>query len=253
GLLIKMNQMYSVAPDIETASPGYALRFRGESGSFFLERQKDIVLSLIQNSRTDLRILEIGGGHAQLTPYLLEKGYQVWIQASSEEALTKARQLESRYPDRCTPFVSSLFELPFEADKFDIVIGLRLVCHVPQWEELLSEICRVAKAQVIIDYPPKGSFNLLYPLAFPAKKVLEGNSTRPFRRFRTKELTERFAKFGFHSFQEKREFFFPMVFHRLINRSALSRRLEMLCCAIGLTRFFGSPAVLSATDLLVGG
>ena len=90
----------------------------------------------------------------------------------------------------------NLLNLPFENKSFDVVTCFRLLTHEDNWKVQISELCRVAKYSVIIDYPDIRSFNILYKLLFKIKKKYEGN-TRTFRNFSRKELIEEFRKNGF--------------------------------------------------------
>ena len=53
----------------------------------------------------------------------------------------------------CQFATGNLLTLPFIDRAFDVVISYRLLPHVTNWEQLLSEMCRVAKTSVIVDYP----------------------------------------------------------------------------------------------------
>jgi 2-polyprenyl-3-methyl-5-hydroxy-6-metoxy-1,4-benzoquinol methylase len=64
--------------DLETSSAGYARRFAGPVGAWFLERQARSTLELL-TPWPGARILDVGGGHGQLTGPLLEAGHQVTV------------------------------------------------------------------------------------------------------------------------------------------------------------------------------
>lgn len=233
-----------VAPDIETASEAYANRFSGEVGKFFLDRQFKVVRSMLGPSTCS--ILEVGGGHIQLTPYLLEAGYNVCVQGSAEQALASAKKLAERFPDNLTTVASPLTKLPFDDKSFDVVICIRLLCHMESWQDLIKELCRVSKHTVILDYPPQSSFNCLYPLLFDLKAAVEGD-TRTYLRFTEKQVLDCFEMASFRSAKKMREFFFPMVMHRVMKRRSVSAFLERLAAVCGLTQLMGSPVMMSAT------
>jgi len=123
------------------------------------------------------------------------------------------------------------------------VSSFRLLPHVRQWPRLLSELCRVARHAVILDYPSRRSVNYVAPQLFTLKKRVEGN-TRPFRCFRHHELTDAAAAAGFVPAGRYAEFFLPMVLHRSMKSRALSASLEGAFRGLGLTAAFGSPVVL---------
>ena len=72
--------------DIETSSDGYAGRFAGPSGEWFLRTQLNITLDMLPPVSERPAILEVGGGHGQLTPHLIERGYRVWLPGATRNA-----------------------------------------------------------------------------------------------------------------------------------------------------------------------
>lgn len=236
-------------PDIETASEEYASRFGGAVGEFLLERQRETVLSLIESAPKNSKVLEVGGGHGQLTRAWIENGHEVWVQGSSEKAFTCLDKAWETFDNsRCHKVVSSYYHLPFPDKSFDIVSSVRLLSHVDDWQVLIKEMCRVSRGAVIIDYPPKASFNLFYPLLFKLKKRVEGN-TRPYLRFQKDEIVNCFDNAQFRLVKKRAEFFVPMVVHRWLKRPKISSAVEKACLSLGLTNVFGSPIVVVAADL----
>ena len=136
-----------------------------------------------------------------------------------------------------------MLALPYENKSFDIVTCFRLLTHEDNWKVQISELCRVAKFSVIIDYPDIRSFNIFYKILFKMKKKYEGN-TRTFRNFSRKELAGEFEKHGFKSPVFKPEFFLPMVIHRALKNVKLLEMMENFFYFIGLTKYLGSPVIL---------
>ncbi len=230
-------------PDIDTSSEDYAKRFSGEVGKYFLELQKDITLSLLQPFK-GASILEVGGGHAQLAPYLYKNGFSITITGSDN--ICSMRLRKSMLPGSFNFLTCDLLLLPFNDRSFDVVIAFRLLPHVKNWPNLLSEMCRVAKYAIIVDYPEKKSFNLIeekLSFFFFLKKAIEKN-TRTFMCFSKKELIKEFNKYGFKETGYKPQFFFPMALHRFIKKASLSKSLEKIALTMGLTKVFGSPVIL---------
>ncbi|HEY0510724.1 MAG TPA: class I SAM-dependent methyltransferase [Thermoanaerobaculia bacterium] len=227
-------------PDVETASEGYARRFSGEVGAFFLEVQAATVLDLLA-PWPGARVLEVGGGHAQLAGALIGKGFHVTVTGS--ETACRGRL------DRSLPAGSFGFEvcdaarLPFPDRSFDVVLAVRLLTHLEGWREALAEMCRVARSAVIVDYPDTRSFNRLYGLLFAWKRAVEKN-TRAFRCFRPGEVIAECRRQGFGRPAARRQFFVPMVVHRAVGRAGISRGMEWGSARLGLTRALGSPVVL---------
>lgn len=228
--------------DVETSSEGYARRFAGPVGEYFLETQAAALLAMLAPF-PGARVLDVGGGHAQLAGPLLEKGYEVTV-AGSEE-VCRARLDRLLAPGSFGFRACDLLDLPFPDRSFDVVIAFRLLAHVPRWRELAAELCRVAGRAVVVDYSDVRSWNVLYPLLFPWKKRIEGN-TRTFLCFKPGEVAAELARHGFARAVTRRELFVPMVVHRALAREGISRGMEKVSGSLGLTRAFGSPVVLRA-------
>ena len=232
--MVQVNERL-VAPDIETASEEYAQRFAGEVGKLFLDVQAKIVLELLA-PWPEARVLEVGGGHAQLAGPLAERGYGVTVTGSAavcRERLGRELAFEVCSADR----------LPFPDRSFDAVLAVRLLTHLEHWREALAEMCRVARSAVIVDYPDTRSFNRLYGGLFAWKRAIEGN-TRTFHCFGPGEVIAECARHGFGRPVVRRQFFVPMVVHRAVGRAGFSRGIERASGVLGLTRALGSPVVL---------
>lgn len=227
-------------PDVETSSEEYAGRFAGEVGQWFLEVQSEAVLDLLSPWK-GARVLDVGGGHAQLAPPLIERGFRVAV-AGSEEAC-RAR-LDQALPAGSFEFrACDLLALPFPDRFFDVVVSIRLLTHLDRWREQMAELCRVADRAVIVDYPDSRSFNRLYDLLFSWKKAVEGNA-RTYHIFEPGEIAAEAARHGFGKPVERRQFFLPMFVHRALKSARFSRLGEGASRAVGLTRWLGSPVLL---------
>lgn len=229
-----------MSPDVETSSEGYARRFSGEVGRFFLDVQNAAVLDLLA-PWPGAKVLDVGGGHAQLAPALVERGFRVTVVGSEEIC---RERLDRALPPGSFEFrACDLLHLPYPDRSFDAVVSLRLLAHVEHWRELVAELCRVASRAVILDYSDSRSFNQLYGPLFSWKKAVEGN-TRTFHTFKPGEVAAEAARHGFGRPAERRQFFLPMVVHRAMKSGRFSRTSERASAALGLTRWLGSPIVL---------
>lgn len=229
-----------LAPDIETSSEDYARRFSGAVGEYFLAVQAATVLELLA-PWPGARVLDVGGGHAQLAPPLVARGFEVTVAASSEVC---RERLDRALPSGSFAFqVCALDRLPFADRSFDVALAFRLLTHLDGWREQVAELCRVAARAVIVDYPDTRSFNRLYGPLFGWKKAVEGN-TRSFLSFAPGEVPAELARHGFGRPMERRQFFVPMVAHRALGRVEISRAAEGASAALGLTRRLGSPVIL---------
>jgi ubiquinone/menaquinone biosynthesis C-methylase UbiE len=233
---------YEEIADIETASEDYAGRFSGKVGQYFLQVQSKIILDLLK-TYTNATVLEVGGGHAQVAPALIDNGYQVTVTGSAD--ICRKRLDLFLPPDTFEYRTCDMLNLPFKDNHFDVVMAFRLLPHVGQWQQLLREMSRVAKSAVIFDYPDKRSFNFLYYLLFEAKKKIEMN-TRPFALFEREEISQCLMQNGFDHFAIKPQFFVPMVIHRLLGSIRFSKATEFCFRTLGITHLFGSPIIFKA-------
>jgi hypothetical protein len=233
------------APDIETASEDYARRFAGKVGDYFLKVQSSTVLKLL-GPGPGLTVLDVGGGHAQLAVPLVGSGFEVTVTGS--DAICR-RRLDGRLSPGSFHFqVSGLLRLPFLDESFDVVMAFRLLTHLEEWQTLLSEMCRVSKQTILLDYPDVRSANFFSNSLFRTKKAIEGN-TRPFRLFARRQVLDVLEGYGFGQTVLRPQFFIPMVVHRMLGSLAFTKCVETICRLLGLTRFFGSPVILKATRL----
>jgi SAM-dependent methyltransferase len=240
---VQTPKAFAETADVETASAQYAQRFAGTVGEWFLERQASTVRDLLRDLPRGARVLDVGGGHAQLVPGLVEAGYDVLVVGSAASCAERLRPWLAG--ERCRFEIADLIALPYGARSFDAVVSVRLLPHVGAWRELLREICRVADRSAVVDYPSIRSVNVLSDRLFAAKKRVEGN-TRPFTLFAPDEIRSAFLVEGFRLGASRPQFLWPMVFHRMLGQAALCRVLEAPGSSIGLLRLFGSPVIARA-------
>lgn len=237
--------MFLETADIETASANYASRFEGSVGRYFLDQQTAITLKLLANFPR-ARVLDVGGGHAQVARPLVEQEFDVTVTGSADSCGEMLRQRISR--DECKYLTCDSLKLPFDDRSFDIVLSFRLLPHTERWQELIAEMCRVADKCVVIDYADRRSSNIFYEQFFGMKKKLERN-TRPFRLFSRAQISEEFIKNGFSAPTFKAEFLLPMVIHRKLKCRTFSSLVETVFRWTGLTYLFGSPVIMRSDRL----
>ncbi len=231
---------YPETADIETSSEDYARRFSGEIGRWFLDVQEEMTLGMLAGY-PKARVLDVGGGHGQLTAGLLDHGHDVTVFGSSDICRRRIQKFIDHHG--CHFRSGNILDLPYEDRTFDVVVSYRLLPHVERWRPFLSELARVAGKAVIVDCPSVRSLNCFSPLLFGMKKRWEGN-TRRFTMFRESTIVGAFRSWGFTCAERGPQFFFPMVLHRALKAPRLSRAAEGLCRVSGLTALFGSPVVL---------
>jgi SAM-dependent methyltransferase len=227
-------------PDVETSSARYASRFAGKGGRYLLDVQARAIRKVLADLPPGTA-LDVGGGHGQLVDLLQEAGWKVTVQGTDAECERNLRELHGK---RAVPFVEGdLFALPVPDRSFDLVISVRLISHVDDWPRLIAEMCRVARQSVVIDYPSTSGFNALTPLLFRMKRAFEGN-TRTYTSFSRAQLRAEFRRHGFTRLTERKQFFLPMVVHRMARGNVLFRGAEAVFRGLGLTHLAGSPVIL---------
>jgi SAM-dependent methyltransferase len=226
--------------DVLTSSEAYARRFGGSVGRFFLERQAQATLDLLR-AFPGASVLDVGGGHGQVTGPLVERGYAVTVLGSHPSCEERVRAWTGT--GRARFVAGDLLAPPLPDRGHDVVLSYRLLPHVTRWPELVATLCRLARAVVVVDYPTRRSVNAAADLLFGLKKQVEGD-TRPFTVFSDAEVERAFAAHGFAPSGRRRQFFLPMALHRGLRSAALARGLEGAAAAVGLTRTLGSPVIL---------
>jgi len=226
--------------DIETSSDAYARRFSGPVGSFFLERQSRAVLDLLR-PWPGASVLDVGGGHGQVTGPLVEAGYAVTVLGSDPACEARVREWTGSGRAR---FVAADLLAPGLRDRsFDVALSLRLLPHVRRVPELVATLARLARTAVVVDYPTRRSVNAVAGLFFGLKQGVEGD-TRPFTVFSDGEIETAFAAHGYSPQARRPQFLAPMALYRALGSAAIARAIEGAAAALGLTAVLGSPVVL---------
>jgi 2-polyprenyl-3-methyl-5-hydroxy-6-metoxy-1,4-benzoquinol methylase len=226
--------------DIVSSSDDYARRFEGAAGAWMLKVQERLTLELLSTLERGATVLDIGGGHAQLAPPLCTAGFSVTVHGSDPVCENRLRPWTGDGRVRFTS--GNLLDPPFPPGSFDAAIAFRLLTHCCRWEGLVETLCRMARRLVIVDFPTTRSLNCIAPMLFETKRHMERN-TRPWHSFRPGEVAEAFARHGFASTGERKQFFLPIVLHRMLRCRPLSAGAEAAARALGLTRFAGSPVI----------
>lgn len=230
------------SPDLVSSSDEYARRFDGAVGEYFLEVQRNIVRGMLPPAH-HCRVLDIGGGHAQLASTLSADGYEVTVFASDASCRERLNRIVG--PEKFSLVTGNLLDLPLKPDSFDVVLAFRLLSHLSDWRRFMSEICRVAKQSIIFDYADLRSVNWLANRTFAFKQRIENNARR-YRCFHRKEVMTELHANCFVERTLRGQFVLPMALHRMMKSAALSKLLEGCAESVGLTRLFGSPIILNA-------
>jgi SAM-dependent methyltransferase len=227
------------APDLVSSTDSYALRFAGPTGAWLLERQTTAITDLMAPWQ-GAEVLDVGGGHAQVTPPLTAAGHAVTTLVSGEMAAGRLLRITN---GAAHVVLGDLSAPPLPDRSVDVAVSVRMMAHVEDWQRFLEGLCRVARDAVIIDFPIPAGANALSPLLFGAKKKIE-KDTRHYRSIPLAEVAAVFAAQGFEVDAHVGQFVLPMALHRAIKRPGLSRRLEQLVSP--LAGRFGNPVILRA-------
>lgn len=237
---IETDTAYPETADIESASDDYAQRFAGASGQWMLAVQEKLTRRCLNSFATAHSILDVGGGHGQLALPLGQAGYDITVLGSDPIC---ARRLQPGLEDgSCSFVVGNMIDLPFPDQSFDVVLSFRILTHCQHWPQLIEECCRVARYGVIVDYPTSESINRIAPWLFETKKKYEQN-TRVWHSFRHAEIRSAFSDQAFQLRALQKQFFFPMVLHRMLKCRPISAAMEQMARMLGLTRWLGSPVI----------
>ena len=145
------------------------------------------------------------------------------------------------------PYVlGSVEQLEQPDQSYDIVIAMRMMAHVADWELFLASACRVARKAVIVDFPLASGIHRLYPLLFGLKKAIE-TDTRTYTRLPHKAVATAFRDNGFDPDAHVGQFVVPMAFHRFIKNVPISRASEAIFSPFASR--MGNPVIIRAQRL----
>ena len=230
--------------DLASSSDAYAARFSGTVGRWFLELQANITLNALTGLPAGATVLDVGGGHAQLVPPLVARGYRVTVVGSDRAC---GRNLGPWVAaGQCRFDVADLQRLPYAPAAFSAVLCFRLLAHSVAWTRLVGELCRVAADRVVADYPSRRSINVIADRMFAMKRSVEGALTRPYAVYDPEDIAQAFTRSGFRVVQQVPQFFMPMMLYRMMRSDRLGRVIEWPARRFGVTRLLGSPIIVRA-------
>jgi glycogen(starch) synthase len=144
---------------------GYRMHFRPEDPKTPFHREYEskrraVAAGLACSPR--MRILDAGGGYGRVTGPFAGR-HDIMLADISEDMLAEAKE---RFP-ALSVTQANVRKLPFEDGSFDLVVALDLLCHLPDLQEGVRELCRVTRpgGRVVCDTT---SVNPLWVLAYPS-------------------------------------------------------------------------------------
>lgn len=221
-----------------------AARFSGFFGQLIAEHQQNFILQQI-GSPKGLRILDIGAGTGRTSLPLSRMDANIYAADASLKMLQILQQkafLQGAYiPLSCI----DAHALPFADQSFDVVLSFRLIMHVIDWKHVLSELCRVSRDYVILDFPPMSGFAGLAPLIHPVIRLFQEHY-QSYRVFRIKEIVSAFQSEKYEVTALDKHLVLPFGLHRRLNSPAFTRITETFLQKIGFRDMFGAPITLVA-------
>jgi ubiquinone/menaquinone biosynthesis C-methylase UbiE len=231
--------------DVASSTEDYARRFSGSVGAWLLERQSQLLRALLARvvspPSVPYSLVDVGGGHGQIVRAFAQ-ARQPSLTVLGSDSSCSQRITDLINENRVRFESGDLLHAPLADRSYEVVTCIRLLPHIDEWKALIGELCRISKDAVIVDYPPRASSNIFYPLLFALKSKLEGN-TRTFTLFSHREIDEAFAAHGFTLAAREGQFFFPLVLHRILKSTFISNFLETPARWLGLHRFLGNPVL----------
>jgi SAM-dependent methyltransferase len=219
-------------------------RFGGGFGAGMEQDEVALYLRLLAGCKGP--VLDAGCGTGKLSLPLLAGHLQTVSADLSPEMLSQARAKAGAAGLNLSGLLADIQALAFRDRSFAACVSSRALMHVPDWRRGLAELCRVTGDLLIFDIPPTWSSSGLDALRRRLEDRRPGHSGHPYHTFTAREVTRELRQHGFEVLEQHRAFFLPVAFHRRLERPALSRRLERIFSAMGLTHFLGAPVTLKA-------
>ncbi|MGE5813136.1 MAG: class I SAM-dependent methyltransferase [Acidobacteriota bacterium] len=238
----KQHYSYSVYADPAMAEKFDAMRFGGPIGTLVAESQERVLFDFLGNV-AGLAVLDVGTGTGRAAIALAERGARVrGVDASSEMLAVARRRADSAGLD--VEFVTGdAHSLALEDRSADAAVSLRVLMHTPGWQQCISELCRVTRSRVVIDFPAAASVAVLQSLARRGRLARDREA---YRVFTLRAIRGAFAAHGFEVTRVHRQFVLPIALHKAVGSRGFTQVSEGTLRAIGLLRLFGSPVTVLA-------
>src|SRR5262245_21195873 len=235
---------YTIYADKEMARSFEERRFGGPIGELVASTQARVLANMIGRIK-DRTILDVGTGTGRAALMLALGGARVTAVDASEQMLEVARRRAEESGVRVNFQRGDAHALTFGDRTFDVAVCLRVLMNAPEWQQGMSELCRVAERLVIFDYPAAMSAAMLQSLTRRAVHAV-GFRTEPYRVFTHRAITRELARSNYRVRSVHRQFAMPIQFHRAIGSRRFTELSEEILDRAGLLRMFGSPVTVCA-------
>lgn len=218
-------------------------RFGAEFGTFLQKTEIETFSSMLDGHRGS--VLDVGAGTGKLSIPLRRQARSVMSVDGSKEMLRIAVSKAAAEGLTLRLAICDAGRLCFKNGSFDSVVCSRVLMHLSDWREVLTELCRVARRAVVVDFPPWRSFAGV-DASMRRLLSLLGWRGRRYNAFWIRSVARELERSGFEIVAVEKRFFLPTAFHRWLNRPGMSVRIERLCRAVGLLRSAGAPVTIKA-------
>jgi SAM-dependent methyltransferase len=241
---VKEHYSYAAYADPGMAASFDAKRFGGPIGQLLLEDQERILVKFLGNV-SQLRVLDLGAGTGRASLALAKRGARVTAVDASTEMLAVA-QRRAADADLSIAFEKGdAHALAFPNRSFDAVVCLRLLMHVPDWRQCLSELCRVSDHRLVFDYPAMASTASLQSV-WRRLAIQAGRDVEAYRVFRRGVVERELRRHGFRIKAVHKQFVLPIALHKSIGSPGFTKTVEGGLAAVGMLRLAGSPVTVAA-------
>jgi ubiquinone/menaquinone biosynthesis C-methylase UbiE len=235
---------YSAYADPAMAESFDAKRFGGPIGQILLEDQER-VLGEFLGDISGRRILDIGTGTGRAAIALARRGAIVTGIDASSEMLRVARERAHKAGLTIDFAEGDAHALSFPDRAFDSSVCLRVLMHLPDWRQAVTELCRVTQRRLIFDYPALGS-TASAQAAWRKAALKMGQQVEAYRVFRARAIRQELARHGFRVAATHKQFVLPIAFHKLIGSAGFTRSVERMLAGVGMRDLAGSPVTVAA-------
>jgi ubiquinone/menaquinone biosynthesis C-methylase UbiE len=221
-----------------------AARFGGPIGALLAETQER-VLADFAAPVAGRSFLDVGTGTGRAALVLARRGGIVTGVDASREMLRVGEGRAAAERLRVTFAEGDAHALAFPDRSFDVCVSFRVLMHTPGWATCVGELCRVARAQVVLDYPAAISTASLQAGWRRVTHAL-GRRVEAYRVFTDATMRRTLATHGFRIVRVHRQFVLPIAAHKAVGSRAFTERLESGLARVGLLRVAGSPVTILA-------
>ena len=240
----KSHYSYAHYAEADVAAGFDALRFGGPIGGLLAETQERVLADFLM-PLDGTHVLDVGTGTGRAAIALGKRGALVTGVDASSEMLDVARARAASAGVKINFEPGDAHALPFADRSFDAAVSLRVLMHTPGWAQALSELCRVSRSRVVLDYPSARSLAALQAAARRVAAAL-GGRTEAYRVFWPDGIRAALDAQGFRVTRVHRQFVLPIAVHKAIGSRGFTDASERVLSSLGLNAAFGSPITIVA-------